>query len=222
MYNVYVYPSPVGKITIASNEKNIIGLWLDQQKYYMDVLKGKEYQEKETETILLAKNWLDKYFHHEKPEIDELPIELIGSDFRKQVWKILAEIPYGRVVTYGDIAKQMARQKGILKMSAQAVGGAVGHNPISIIIPCHRVVGANGSLTGYSGGIEIKAKLLELENVGIGSFILDKAAEDTDCFTFKHHYITSAIDSGVVTSLKPFVAERKTSKCVTHLRSSAS
>lgn len=165
MYYYYIYNSPVGKLTIASNEKNIVGLWLDKQKYYMDVLEDKEYQEKETEVIKLAEKWLDRYFNKEKPEINELPIEFIGSDFRKQIWKILAEIPYGKVVTYGDIAKQIAKQKGIKTMSAQAVGGAVGHNPISIIIPCHRVVGANGSLTGYAGGVEIKAKLLEFEGV---------------------------------------------------------
>lgn len=165
MFYYYIYHSPVGKITIASNEKNIVGLWIDKQKYYMDVLQDKEYQEKETDIIKLAKKWLDKYFNKENPKIDELPIEFIGSDFRKQIWKILAEIPYGKVVTYGDIAKQVAKQKGVKIMSAQAVGGAVGHNPISIIIPCHRVVGANGSLTGYAGGIEIKTKLLELERV---------------------------------------------------------
>lgn len=165
MYYYYIYNSPVGKLTIASNQKNIVGLWLDKQKYYMDILEGKECQEKETDVIKLTKKWLDKYFNNEKPEISELPIEFIGTDFRKQVWEILNQIPYGKVVTYGDIAKQLSRHKGIKKMSAQAVGGAVGHNPISIIIPCHRVVGANGSLVGYAGGIETKIKLLELEGV---------------------------------------------------------
>lgn len=165
----YIYNSPVGKLTIASNEKSIVGLWLDNQKYYMDVLSDKEYHEKETDVIKLAEKWLDKYFDNKKPEIDELPIEFTGSDFRKQVWKILAEIPYGKVVTYGDIAKQIARQKGIKTMSAQAVGGAVGHNPISIIIPCHRVVGTNGSLTGYAGGVKTKIKLLELEGVDMSN-----------------------------------------------------
>ena len=167
MYYYYIYNFPIGKLTVASNEENIVGLWLDGQKYYMDILKGKEYQEKETETIKLAKKWLDKYFGKGKPEISELPIELIGSDFRKQIWKILSEIPYGKVITYRDIAKQIAEQKGIKTMSAQAVGGAAGHNPISVIIPCHRVVGTNGSLTGYAGGIKNKIKLLELEGVDI-------------------------------------------------------
>lgn len=165
MYYYYIYNSPVGKLTIAGNEENIVGLWLDKQKYYMDVLKEKEYQEKETDVIKLAKKWLDQYFNKEKPEITELPIEFIGSDFRKQVWKILAEIPYGKVITYGDIARQIAGQRGVKTMSAQAVGGAVGHNPISIIVPCHRVVGTSGSLTGYAGGVNTKIKLLELEEV---------------------------------------------------------
>lgn len=167
MYYYYFYNSPVGKLTIASNETSIVGLWLEHQRFYMDVLEGKEYQEHETEAIKLAENWLDQYFNNQKPEIDGLPIEFIGSDFQKQIWKKLAQIPYGKVVTYGDIAKQIARQKGIKLMSAQAVGGAVGRNPISIIIPCHRVVGANGNLTGYSGGVEIKAKLLAFEGVDL-------------------------------------------------------
>lgn len=165
MYYYDAYHSPVGKLTVASDEHSIVGLWLDGQKYYMDVLEGKEYREKETEAIKLAKNWLDRYFNGEQPQPYELPIELIGSDFRKQVWTILSEIPYGKVITYGDIAKRIAEQKGAKKMSAQAVGGAVGRNPISIIVPCHRVVGADGSLTGYSGGVKVKTKLLELEGV---------------------------------------------------------
>ena len=167
IYYNYIYNSPVGKLTIACNEKNVVGLWLDGQKYYMEVLEDKEYQEKETEVIKLAEKWLDKYFNNEKPEIDELPIEFIGSDFRKQIWKILSKIPYGKVITYGDIAKQIAKRKGIRTMSAQAVGGAIAHNPISVIVPCHRVVGANGSLTGYSGGVKVKIKLLEFEGVDI-------------------------------------------------------
>lgn len=168
----YIYRSPVGELAIASNEENIIGLWLEGQRYYMDVLQGKDYQEKETAVIKLAEEWLDRYFKGEKPKIKELPIEFIGSDFRKQVWTILCEIPYGKVITYGDIAKELARQKKIEKMSAQAVGGAVGRNPISIIVPCHRVVGANGSLTGYSGGVKVKTKLLKLEEVDMSKLYI--------------------------------------------------
>lgn len=169
MYYCSGYNSPVGKLTIASNEDSIVGLWLDKQRFFMDALSGQEYKEQETQAIYLAKNWLDKYFNKKRPEISELPIEFIGSDFRKQVWKILTEIPYGNVITYGDIAKQLAAKKGIKTMSAQAVGGAVGRNPISVIVPCHRVIGSNGSLTGYSGGLEIKKKLLDHEGVNLSA-----------------------------------------------------
>ncbi|MBQ7954333.1 MAG: methylated-DNA--[Lachnospiraceae bacterium] len=172
MYYYYIYRSPVGELAIASNEKNIVGVWLEGQRYYMDVLKGKEYRKKETAVIKLAEKWLDKYFKGEKPQTQELPIEFIGSDFRKQVWTILGGITYGKVITYGDIAKQIAKQKGIEKMSAQAVGGAVGRNPISIIIPCHRVIGASGSLTGYSGGVKVKTKLLEFEEVDMSKLYI--------------------------------------------------
>jgi len=110
-----------------------------------------------------TKMWLNKYYAGERPSFKQLPLAPIGSGFRQAVWNILCEIPYGETITYGDIAKIMAKKLGKAKMSAQAVGGAVGHNPISIIIPCHRVVGTNGSLTGYGGGIKIKTKLLEHE-----------------------------------------------------------
>lgn len=163
VYYYYHYQSPIGRLTLASNEQSIVGLWMDQQRYYMDILEGQECREEETAVICQAEKWLDQYFRQEKPALEELPIEWIGSDFRKQVWQLLAEIPYGETVTYGDIARQIARQRGVEQMSAQAVGGAVGRNPISIIIPCHRVVGSGGSLTGYSGGIRTKLRLLELE-----------------------------------------------------------
>src|SRR5699024_5558654 len=104
----------------------------------------------------------------------ELSLAPIGSEFRQGVWRILREIPYGEVITYGDIAKKMAEKMGKKSMSSQAVGGAVGHNPISIIIPCHRVVGSNGSLTGFSGGIPMKIKLLELEGVDVTKMFVPK------------------------------------------------
>ena len=125
-----------------------------------------------------AKKWLDRYFAGEKPAIDELPLAPIGGEFRQGVWKILREIPYGVVITYGDIAKKMAAKMGISTMSAQAVGGAVWHNPISIIIPCHRVVGTNGSLTGFAGGISMKTKLLELEGVDMSGLFVPKNGTD--------------------------------------------
>ena len=167
MYYFHHYNYPIGKITLASNGTSIVGLWIENQRFYMDVLKDKECREKETEVIKLAKHWLDAYFNNKKPSASEVPVEFIGSDFRQQVWKILAQIPYGEVITYKAIAENIATQKGIDQMSAQAVGGAVGHNPISIIIPCHRVVGTDGNLTGYSGGIEVKTQLLAFEGVDI-------------------------------------------------------
>ncbi len=172
MYFCSEYISPVGKMTIASNENSIVGLWIEGQKYFMDILQGKEYETAENEVIILAKNWLDKYFNNERPKINDLPIEFFGSDFRIAIWNMLTEIPYGEVITYKDIAKHIAQMKGIEVMSCRAVGGAVGHNPISVIVPCHRVIGANGRLTGYSGGINIKRKLLEYEGVDISSFYI--------------------------------------------------
>lgn len=147
------YFSPVGKITLASDGDNIIGLWLEGQKYYGGTLTEKCITRENIPVFLSAKAWLDKYFAGERPLIENLPLLPKGGEFRQNVWKLLCQIPYGEVVTYGDIARKMAVVTGQPKMSAQAVGGAVGHNPISIIIPCHRVVGTNGSLTGYAGGI---------------------------------------------------------------------
>lgn len=165
MYFYGFYDSPVGRLTVAGDEKHIVGLWLEQQRFYMDVLQGQVAAEKETEVIRLAKNWIDRYFAGKKPGIHELPIKFIGSDFRVDVWQMLTEIPYGEIITYGELAKKIAGKRGIKAMSAQAVGGAVGHNPISIIVPCHRVMGKNGNLTGYSGGAAAKLKLLEHEGM---------------------------------------------------------
>lgn len=159
------YASPIGCITLCSDGTAIVGLWLERQKYFADTVKEEMYQKDDLAVFQRAKNWLDRYFRGEKPEISELPLDPIGGEFRQAVWKILCEIPYGQVITYGEIARKIARQRGSKRMSAQAVGGAVGHNPISIIIPCHRVVGSNGSLTGYAGGLDKKIKLLELEGV---------------------------------------------------------
>lgn len=122
----------------------------------------------------VTKKWLDQYFAGNKPKISELSMAPIGGVFQKSVWKILCQIPYGEVIIYGEIAKKMARIMNKTWMSAQAVGGAVGHNPISIIIPCHRVVGSNGSLTGYAGGLQTKIKLLEIEGVDMNSFYVPK------------------------------------------------
>lgn len=165
------YASPLGGITLASDDAHLIGLWLDGQKYHGDALY-KEMVEKDDLAIFdTAKQWLDRYFDGKRPAISELPLAPIGSAFRQAVWKILCEIPYGKVTTYGAIAKEITAQTG-KHMSGQAVGGAVGHNPISLIIPCHRVVGGNGSLTGYAGGVQVKAKLLEWEGVTVKDFFV--------------------------------------------------
>lgn len=180
------YAAPVGDILLASKDNKLIGLWIKGQKDYLESLKEKIEENDKDEMLMKAKKWLDRYFHNEKPNIEELDLEPIGSGFRQDVWKILCEIPYGEVVTYNDIAKEIAKKRGIKKMSAQAVGGAVGHNPISIIIPCHRVVGTNGSLTGYAGGIEKKVFLLKHEKVNVDNlFIPKKDSADKDIYLCK-------------------------------------
>ncbi len=165
MYYSTTLPSPIGKITLACDGGNLAGLWMEGQKYHGDTIPEAMAEKDDLPVFDAAKRWLDRYFAGEKPAISELPLAPIGGAFRQDVWSILCEIPYGKVITYGDIAKKMAVRMHRESMSSQAVGGAVGHNPISIIIPCHRVVGSKGSLTGYSGGIGKKIKLLELEGV---------------------------------------------------------
>lgn len=164
------YNSPVGGLLLAADDSGLIGLWLDGEKYFADSLP-ESHDERETTILYDAKRWLDVYFSGREPDFMP-PLHPSGSDFRKAVWKLLLEIPYGKTVTYGELAKKLAVQMGIARMSAQAVGGAVGHNEISIIIPCHRVVGTNGSLTGYAGGIEKKIRLLELEKVDMSCFFV--------------------------------------------------
>lgn len=173
---IYVahYASPVGKLTLAAKDDALVGLWIKGQKAYLESLK-EEVVEKENYPVLrLTKKWLDKYFAGKKPKISELKLAPMGSAFAKQVWKILEKIPYGETVTYGDIAKEIARKNGKAKMSAQAVGGAVGGNPISIIVPCHRVIGAKGNLTGYGGGMTNKIKLLKHEQAWQKEFFVPK------------------------------------------------
>ncbi len=159
------YESPVGRILIAEKNGSLAGLWIEGQKYFLASFQEDMIEKDDTATLIQTKRWLDRYFAGEQPSVKELKLAPAGSDFRKAVWQILCEIPYGQTLTYGEIAQKLAEKKGLQKMSAQAVGGAVAHNPISIIIPCHRVVGTNGSLTGYAGGVEKKQKLLELEGV---------------------------------------------------------
>ena len=163
MEYIHHYLSPLGGITLASNGQELTGLWFDGQKYFgegMDV----EHEEKPLPVFGETDRWLDVYFSGKAPDFTP-PLAMKATAFRRAVWEILLTIPYGQTMTYGQIGERIAAKKGILKMSAQAVGGAVGHNPISLIIPCHRVVGANGSLTGYAGGIDKKVALLKEEGV---------------------------------------------------------
>ena len=155
------YVSPLGSITLASDGESLTGLWFDGQKYFGDTL-GKDFTECSLPIFTQTCNWLDIYFSERIPDFTP-SISLSTAPFRKAVYDILLTIPYGQTMTYGEIADIIAEQKGVRRMSAQAVGGAVGHNPISIIIPCHRVVGADGNLTGYAGGLNKKIELLKLE-----------------------------------------------------------
>lgn len=166
------YNSPLGGILLAADEIGLTGLWFDGEKYFADNLP-KVHTEQETPILSETKRWLDLYFTGTEPDFLP-PLHPIGSAFRQAVWKILLQIPYGQTTTYGEIARQLAEQRGLTHMSAQAVGGAVGHNGISILIPCHRVVGTNGSLTGYAGGISTKVKLLELEKADMRNFFVPK------------------------------------------------
>lgn len=168
------YQSPVGALTLASDGESLTGLWIEGQKYHGGGVSGTITEKEDLPVFEAVKKWLDKYFAGAMPAISELPLAPAGSAFRQAVWAILCEIPYGWVVTYGDIAKTMASKMKRTGMSSQAVGGAVGHNPISIVIPCHRVVGSDGSLTGYAGGIGTKVKLLEMEGADMSCLFIPK------------------------------------------------
>ena len=150
------YQSPLGGIMMASDGKALIGIWFEGQKYFGDVLATEHETSPDLPVFDEVRRWLDCYFSGKDPGFMP-PVEFRGSDFRKRVWQELLAIPYGQITTYAAIALKIGCK------SAQAVGGAVGHNPLSLIIPCHRVVGSNGSLTGYAGGIDRKLRLLQLE-----------------------------------------------------------
>lgn len=169
---VYHYLSPLGGITLSSNGTELTGLWFDGQKYFGDTL-AKEYTEQALPIFEQTVCWLDIYFSGKAPDFTP-PILMKTTPFRKAVWEIMLEIPFGQTMTYGEIADRLAKQKGLSKMSAQAVGGAVGHNSVSLIIPCHRVIGTNGSLTGYAGGIDKKVRLLKLEKADMSSLFVPK------------------------------------------------
>lgn len=159
---IHTYDSPIGRLILASDGTNLTGLWFDGQKYFGSTLE----QEQQTKSLPIfgqVSCWLDDYFAGNHPK-SIIPLSPVGSPFRQAVWELLIHIPYGRLTTYGAIAKQLQQQTGKF-VSAQAVGGAVAHNPISILIPCHRVVSASGNLTGYAGGLEKKRYLLRLEGI---------------------------------------------------------
>ncbi len=165
------YSSPLGTITLAANGMQLVGLWFCGQKYFGG--NGLPEQTEELPLFREAKRWLDSYFSGKEPNFLP-PLSYDATPFRKAVYDIMLTIPYGKTMTYGEIAARIAVARGLPKMSAQAVGGAVGHNPISLMIPCHRVVGANGSLTGYAGGMERKLWLLQLERVDMSRLFVPK------------------------------------------------
>ena len=174
MYYITGYQSPIGALTLASDGAHLVGLWIEGQKYFASTISGMVEKQADLPVLTLTKTWLDCYFAGERPTLSAIPLAPAGSVFRQAVWKILCEIPYGTVTTYGAIAKLIAEMQGKAHFSGQAVGSAVGHNPISIIIPCHRVIGANGSLTGYAGGLSTKIKLLELEGVDLSRLFVPR------------------------------------------------
>jgi len=157
--DVWEYESPLGRIFLAGEGDFLTGLWFDGQKYFPSLPTERT----QTPILRQTENWLNRYFAGEQPEVDELPLAPKGSEFQRQVWGLMRQIPYGRTVSYAELSRQVAQLRGLEHMSAQAVGGAVAHNPISVIQPCHRVLGADGSLTGYAGGLKRKVWLLELE-----------------------------------------------------------
>lgn len=166
------YHSPLGEILLAGDDTGLTGLWFTDQRYFAYHLDP-DHEEKEIPLFQSVKEWLDGYFSGQKPLFTP-PLHIGGTSFQRDVENILCTIPYGQTLTYGEIAMQVAMKRGKEHMSARAVGVAVGHNPISIIIPCHRVVGADGNLTGYAGGIERKKRLLALEGVELSRFFVPK------------------------------------------------
>lgn len=176
MQYITSYQSPLGKILLASDYQGLTGLWFENDKYYADGL-GSQNISMETTILKQTKQWLDEYFSQHQPSFI-LPLHLIGTDFQKMIWQILLTIPYGQVMTYREIADIAAARLHKEHMSAQAVGGAVGRNHIEIIVPCHRVVGSNGSLTGYAAGLSIKKKLLQLEKIDVSKFKIPKGSEN--------------------------------------------
>jgi methylated-DNA-[protein]-cysteine S-methyltransferase len=174
MYYSHRYVSPIGPLHLASNGACLAGLWMEGQKYFGATVKETLEPDSQRQEFRDASAWLDAYFAGGNPPLSELPLAPNGTAFQKAVWRQLLKIPYGETATYGAIAQQVALEMNKAHMAGQAVGGAVGHNPISIIIPCHRVVGSSGSLTGYAGGLQKKVRLLTLEGVNTAKFFVPR------------------------------------------------
>lgn len=170
MEYITFYASPLGKLTLTADEIGLTGIWLPRHNVPDSDLTP---EADSLPAFQETRRWLDCYFSGREPDFLP-PLHLMGSEFQMAVWEILLTIPYGKTITYGEIAATVAKKQGRSRMSAQAVGGAVGANPIPILVPCHRVVGKSGNLTGYSGGLDIKIALLELEHVDMGAFFLPK------------------------------------------------
>ena len=175
MEHTTTYRSPLGILALASDGEALTGLWLEGQKYFGGPAAGTRTRRDDLPVFDAARDWLDRYFAGARPLPGELPLRPAGGEFRQRVWELLREIPYGQVTTYGALARALAARMGRAPMSPQAVGGAVGRNPISIIIPCHRVVGSNGSLTGYAGGIDKKEQLLRHEGADLSRLFRPRA-----------------------------------------------
>ena len=156
----YHYTSPIGGITMASNGESLTGLWFDGQKYFASTL-SQRHMEKQLPVFDRTCEWLDLYFSGKSPDFIP-PVFMYVSNFRRDVYEILMTIPFGETMTYKEVADLIAKKHRIISMSAQAVGGAIAHNPISLVIPCHRVIGTNGKLTGYAGGLDKKEWLLDM------------------------------------------------------------
>ena len=169
MQYIHYYESPIGQILLTADEQGLTDLMLQGEPWTL----AADHSEKATPAIIESVQWLDIYFSGNIPDFIP-PLHLTGSPFQMEVWELLLKIPYGSITTYGDLAKQIAQQRGISRMSAQAVGGAVGSNPVSIIVPCHRVIGANGNLTGFASGLDNKIALLKQEGHDMSKFSMPR------------------------------------------------
>ncbi len=161
--------TPIGPVTLAAEGNALAALWMEKQRFF-GVVEGKTVapfpsEDSDDPVLLLAKEWLGRYFAGEKPNPQELPLAPRGSDFQRRVWELLLDVPYAEVITYGQLAARLAERRG-RPVAAQAIGGAVGRNPIALIIPCHRVIAAGGKIGGYGGGIRRKEFLLNFERGG--------------------------------------------------------